>query len=107
MQTYNGGRSLTVDDKVLEKKLLIHRVYSEKDIFAIGKEQKISYFDQFVNVWEVDTDEASLEIGQTLNDKQIEEVFKKYPARNWAVFRGEYYTFEDSTLKLRGSIEKI
>ena len=98
---------MTVDDKILEKKLLIRRAYPETSIFTIGKEQKILYFDQFVNAWETDPDEAALEIGQALSDKQLEEVFKKHPPRNWAVFRGKYYTFEDATLKLKGTTEKI
>ena len=98
---------MTVDDKVLEKKLLIKRVFPVAEIFQIGKEQGIYYFDQFVNCWEADEDEAALEIGQALSDKQLQEVFKKHKGRAHAVFRGRHYTFEDGTLALKGSAEKI
>ena len=98
---------MTADDKTLEKKLLIRRVYPETDIFTIGKEQGIQYFDQFVNCWETNPDEASLELGQALSDKQLQEAFKKHAGRNWTVFRGKYYTFEDGALSLKGSVEKI
>jgi hypothetical protein len=98
---------MTLDDIVLEKKLLLNRVYPVADIFQIGKEQAIPYFDGFVNCWEADPDEAALELAQTLNDKQLQEVFKKHKARAYTVFRGMHYTFEDGTLNLKGSVEKI
>ena len=98
---------MTVDDKTLEKKLLIKRVYPLTDIFQIGKEQAISYFDQFVNSWEPDTDEAAMEMAQAVSDKQLQENFKKHPPRNYTVFRGTNYTFEDGTLTVKGSAEKI
>ncbi len=98
---------MTVDDKTLEKKLLIKRVYPVADIFQIGKEEAINYFDQFVNAWEPDLDEPALELAQTLSDKQLQETFKKHPPRNYNVFRGIYYTFEDGNLNLKGSAEKI
>ncbi|MCX8150588.1 MAG: hypothetical protein N3D85_03690 [Candidatus Bathyarchaeota archaeon] len=98
---------MNLDDRILERKLLLRRIYPETDIFAIGKEQNNPYFDQFVSAWEIDADEAALELAQTLNEKQLEEVVKKHPPRQWAVFRGKYYTYEDATLKLKGATEKI
>ena len=98
---------MTVDDHILEKKLLIKRVFPVSDIFEIGKEQGIPFFDQFVNCWEPDPDEAALEIGQALSDKQLQEVFKKHKGRAYAVFRGMHYTFEEGALILKGSVEKI
>jgi hypothetical protein len=98
---------MTVDDRILEKKLLIRRVYPETVIYAIGKEYGIPYFDQFVNIWEADPDEASLELAQALSDNQLQEVSKKHQGRSWTVFRGVHYAFEDGTLNLKGSVEKI
>jgi hypothetical protein len=98
---------LTVDDKLLEKKLLIKRVYPVTEIFAIGKEAAISFFDQFVNAWESDFDEAAFELAEALSDKQLLEVFKKHPPRGYTVFRGTNYTFEDGNLSLKGTTEKI
>ena len=98
---------MTADDKTVERKLLIKRVFSIADIFEIGKEVGIHYFDQFVSCWEADADEASLEIVQAVSDTQLQEIFKKHEVRGWAVFRGKYYTFEGGVLSLRGSLEKI
>ena len=98
---------MTVDDKTLEKKLLIKRVYPVTDIFQIGKENAIGYFDQFVNSWEPDTDEAAMEMAQAVSDKQLQEIFKKHQPRNYTVFRGTNYTFEDGILTVKGSAEKV
>jgi hypothetical protein len=95
------------NDKILERKLLIKRVFPVAEIFEIGKELGIHYFDQFVGCWDADADEASLEIGQAVSDTQLQEIFKKYDARGWTVFRGKYYTFEGGVLSLKGSLEKI
>ena len=95
------------DDKIVERKLLIKRVFPVAEIFEIGKELGIPYFDQFVGCWDADADEASLEIGQAVSDAQLQEIFKKYETRGWAVFRGKYYTFEGGVLSLKGSLEKI
>jgi hypothetical protein len=98
---------MTIDDKTLETKMLLKRVYPTTEIFAIGKEQALPYFDQFVNAWEPDPDEAAMELAQALDGKQLTETFRKHPPRNYVVFRGAFYTFEDANLTLKGSTEKI
>jgi len=98
---------MTSDDKIVERKLLIKRAFSLTEIFEIGKQLLIPYFDQFVSSWETDADAASLEIGQAVSDTQLQEIFKKHETRDWAVFRGKHYTFEGGILSLRGSLEKI
>ena len=98
---------MTLDDRALEKKLLIQRIIPITDIYVIGKEEKIPYFDQFVNAWEPNPDEAAMELATALNDKQLQDSLKKHPPRPYAVFRGANYTFEDSTLTLKGATEKI
>jgi hypothetical protein len=98
---------MTGDDKTLEKKLLIKRVYPVIDIFQIGKENAVGYFDGFVNSWEPDPDEAAMEIAKAVSENQLQEIFKKHPPRNYTVFRGTNYTFEDGILTVKGSAEKI
>jgi hypothetical protein len=98
---------MSIDDKTLEKKLLLKRIYAVTKIFLIGKEQSINFFDQFVNAWESDPDDAALELAQALNDKQLLETFKKHQPTNYSVFRGIHYTFENGNLSLEGSDEKI
>jgi hypothetical protein len=98
---------MTSDDKIVERKLLIKRAFPLTEIFEIGKQLGLHYFDQLVSGWETDADAASLEIGQAVSDAQLQEIFKKHETRDWAVFRGKHYTFEGGTLSLRGSLEKI
>ncbi len=98
---------MTSEDKILEKKLLIQRVFPVTQVFEIGKEMGIHYFDQLVSCWEADPGEASLEMAQGLSDVQLQGVFKRHPKREWAVFRGRYYTFENGALSLTGSLEKM
>src|SRR4030043_960380 len=98
---------MTSDGKIVERKLLIKRAFPVAEVFQIGKKLGIHYFDQFVSGWETDADEATLEIGQAVSDAQLQEIFEKHETRDWAVFRGKYYTFEDGTLSFKGSLEKI
>jgi len=98
---------MSSDDKIVERKLLIKRAFPLTEIFEIGKQLGLHYFDQFVNCWETDADTAALEIGQVVSDAQLQAIFKKHKARDWSVFRGKYYTFEGGILSLRGSLEKI
>ena len=98
---------MTSDGKIVERKLLIKRAFPVAEVFEIGKKLGIHYFDQFVSGWETDADEATLEIGQAVSDAQLQEIFEKHETRDWAVFRGKYYTFEDGTLSFKGSLEKI
>jgi hypothetical protein len=95
------------DDKIVERKLLIKRVFPPAEIFEIGKELGIHYFDQFVSGWDADVDEEALEIGQAVSDAQLQEIFKKHETRGWVVFRGNHYTFEGEVLSLKGALEKI
>jgi small subunit ribosomal protein S27e len=38
---------------------------------------------------------------------ELQEIFKKREPREWAVFRGRYYSSEGGVLSLRGALEKI
>lgn len=95
------------EDKVVERKLLLRRMFSIADLFAIGKEIGIPSFGSFVSCWELDEDEAASEIASNTSDRQLREIYKKFAPRGWAIFRGRYYTFENGTLRLTGSWEKI
>ena len=98
---------MTVNDEILERRLLIRRVYSALDIFQIGKERAVPFFDQYVNAWEPDIDEAAFELALALDGEQLLDALRKHPARTYAVFRGANYTFEDGNLTLKGVAQKI
>jgi len=98
---------MTFDDKLLERKLLLKRAFPRIELFEIGKELNIPYFDSFTSGWEIDEDEASLKIAPNISDKQLKEIFDKHEPREWTVFRGAHYTFENGELRLEGSGKTI
>lgn len=95
------------EDKIVERKLLLKRTFSIAELFEIGKEVNIPYFNSFISCWEIDEDEAALEIASNLSEKQLKEIYEKHVPREWAIFRGRYYTFENGALRFAGSWEKI
>ncbi len=95
------------DDKIVERKLLLERTFSVADLFEIGRELNIPYFNRFISCWETDVDETALEIALNVSDTQLREIYKKYAPRGWVLFRGKYYTFENGVLRLTGSWDKI
>ncbi len=101
------GKQVTVEDKIVERKLLLKRAFSMSKLFEIGKNLDCAYFDRFFSEWEIDEDEAALEIASDLSEEQLEEVFDKFKPRKWAIFRGEFYTLEDGVFLLEGSWKNL
>jgi len=101
------GSKMVVDEKLVERKLLLKRFFPRTKLFEIGRSFKLPYFNRFMSRWDIDEDEAALEIALNINDAQLQEVFDKHEPRKWAVFRGRYYTFEDGGLRLEGYWEKL
>jgi len=101
------GNRMTFDDKLLERKLLLKRVFPRIELFEIVKELNIPYLASFTSGWDIDEDEASLKIASNINDEQLKEIFDKHKPRKWTVFRGAHYTFENGKLRLEGSGKTI
>jgi len=95
------------EDKIVERKLLLKLTFPVADLFEIGKELEIPYFKRFVSCWEIDADEAALEIALNTSDTKLKKIYKRYTPREWVSFRGKYYTFENGGLRLTGSWGKI
>jgi len=98
---------MSIDEKAAERKLLLDRAFSKNKLFEIGKRLGIPYFNGFVSGWEVDGEEACLEIASGVNDDQLKKIFEEHRARDWAIFRGKYYTLENGDLRLEGSWRTI
>jgi len=94
---------VTFEDKTLERKMLLKRAFSRQRLFEIGKSLSIAYFDRFTNEWDIDEDQAALEIASRISDAQLKETFDKQNPREWVVFRGKHYTFENGQFQLQGS----
>lgn len=98
---------MVLDDKAIERNILLKRAFSRSNLFKIGKDLGIPYFHDFYSAWDIDIDKAALEIASTISDVQLKEIFSSYTPRKWEVFRGQYYTFEDCELRLEGSLKTI
>lgn len=98
---------MAVDDKLIERKLLLKRVFPVTQLFKIGRDLKIPYFDCFRSGWEIDDDEASFEIAANTDNTLLPKIFEKNHPRRWSVFRGQYYTFENGAMTLEGSWNRI
>lgn len=98
---------MTTEDKVVERKLLLKRGFSISTLFEIGKKLNLAYFNRFSSEWDIDEDETTLEIASIISEAQLKEVFDKLKPRKWAVFRGQYYTFENGAFLLEGSWKNL
>lgn len=98
---------MSEEDKIVERKLLLRRLFSTPDLFELGKALNIPYFQEFISCWEMDEDEASSEISLKTSDKEIRNASERLASRRWTVFQGRYYSFENGVLHLNGSWEKI
>jgi len=96
-----------LDDKVVERKLLLKRGFPRGKIFQMGKALNIPYFRSFHSKWDIDYDKAALEVASNISDVQLKEAFDNYEPRGWEAFRGQYYTFEEGELRLEGSWKTI
>jgi hypothetical protein len=96
-----------LDSRIVERGLLLERVFSRSKLFKIGKALGIPYFDGFHSEWDVDSDKMTFEIASSVSDAQLKEAFRDHVPRRWEVFRGQYYTFENGELRLEGSWKEI
>jgi len=98
---------MTSEDKTVERKILLKRAFSRRELFEIGKNLGIAYFDRFASEWDIDEDQAAVEIASRVSDTQLKEAFERQSPRQWVVFRGKYYTFEEGRLLFEGSWKTI
>ncbi len=91
------------EDSTIELKLLLKRCFPRHTLFEIGKELALPYFERVENAWHIDDDQAAFEIASNLNDAKLKEIFQKNKPREWVVFRGRRFTFEDGALLFEGS----
>jgi hypothetical protein len=98
---------MTTEDRIVERKLLLKRAFPLGTLFEIGKKLNLPYFNRFSSKWDIDEDEAALEIASKISETQLKEIFDKFKSRKWAVFRGQYYTLENGAFLLEGSWKNL
>ncbi len=95
------------NSRAIERKMLIKRLFPKTKLFEIGKKLNLQYFHEFSSRWDIDDDKAALEIASSASDPQLAEIFETFQPREWEVFRGQHYTFENGKLQFEGSWKKI
>ena len=96
-----------LDSKIVERKLLLKRLFPRSTLFQVGKTLDVPYFRESQSAWDLDEDRAALEITLNVDDEELEEFFRSCRVRSWEVFRGQFYTFEKSELRPEGSWNEI
>ena len=94
---------MAVEDHIIELKILLKRCFPRHQLFEIGRELALPYFERVENAWFIDDDQAAFEIASNISVGKLKEVFQTHKSREWVTFRGKHYTFEDSGLLLEGS----
>jgi len=106
-----------IEEKIKERALLLMRLYWRDEIFRIGKELKIPYFDQFKDYWDIDHFQGALEISKKIKDDELLKIVEKNPPKYISLggFQGKYYTvteegeirLESSWNSVRGNVHKV
>ncbi|MGH7800696.1 MAG: hypothetical protein ACREOW_08725 [Thermodesulfobacteriota bacterium] len=81
--------------KIKEKALLLMRFYWKDEIYKIGKEMSLPYFNQFVNYWDMEHYQGALEIAKAITDENLLKLTKEKPPKyklDLGGFQGKYYT---------------
>jgi len=91
------------NEKIVERGMLLKRAFPKVKLYEIGRELDISYFKKFLSGWQIkNEDEACLILGAAMNDDLLAEILRKHKPREWAVFRGRYYTLQRGKLGFKG-----
>jgi hypothetical protein len=90
-------------DKITERKILLERAFSLPKLFEIGRNLGIEDFCSLKSPWDTAQSQAASKIALAVNDVQLKGIFDKWKPREWAVFRGRHYTFENGNFELQGT----
>ncbi len=86
------------------------RLYWRDQLYKIGKELGIPYFNQFKDYWDIDHFQGALEISKKITDDELLRIVKKNPPKYISLggFYGKYYTVtEKGEIKLEGAWDLI
>jgi hypothetical protein len=106
------GFKMTVDEeKIKERALLLMRFYWRDEIYKIGKELNIPYFNQFRDYLGMDHYQGALEISNAITDNELLKLTKEKPPKyglDLGGFQGNYYTStEKGKIELKSSWNSV
>lgn len=96
-----------LDDRIIEREILLRRLLSRTTLFQIGKTLDIPYFREHKSKWDIDEQKAAFEIAFIINDEQLKSILHSNKQRGWEVFRGQYYTVDQGEFRPEGSWKEI
>jgi hypothetical protein len=105
------------EEKLKERISLLTRFFWLDDLFKIGRELHLPFFDKISNYWEMNQYQAAAEIAKSITDDVLQKLTGKYVPRYGLIlggFHGRYYTatvtgelkFEDSTDLIRTNVQR-
>jgi hypothetical protein len=87
------------DEKLKERALLLMRFYWMDDIYKIGKELNIPYFNKSPHYWQIDHYQGALEISTSMTDDGLLRLIEKHPPKyklDLGGFQGNHYTANEN-----------
>jgi hypothetical protein len=98
---------MTDEEKIAERKILLERAFSLPKLFEIGRNLGIEDFCNLKSPWDLGQSQAASKIASAASDAQFKEVFDRSKPREWVVFRGKHYTFEEGSFELQGTWKTV
>lgn len=99
------------EERTKERALLLMRFYWKDEVYKIGKELNIPYFNQFNDYWDMDYYLAALEVSNVITEENLLKLIKENPTKyglSLGGFQGEYYTAtEKGEVKLGSSWDGV
>lgn len=105
------------EGKLKERISLLMRFFWVEDLFKIGKELRLPFFDGVSHYWKMNQYQAAAEIAKNIDDDKLIELTKKHIPRyglRLGGFHGKYYTatetgelrLEDSSNFIKANVHK-
>jgi hypothetical protein len=103
--------SASEEEKLKQRTSLLMRLYGQDEIFKIGKELRLTYFEKVNNFWEINSYQGALEVARNIDDDMLLTILSSHP-RPYGVslggFQGKYYSLnENGQLSFENSQENV
>jgi hypothetical protein len=103
--------SVSEGDKLKQRTSLLMRLYWQDEIFKIGRELRLTYFEQVHNFWEINLYQGALEIARNIDDNMLLAILSSHPKPygiSLGGFQGKYYSLdENGQLSFKNSQDNV
>jgi hypothetical protein len=102
---------ISKEDKLKERTSLLMRLYWQDEIFKIGRERGLTYFEQIHDFWEINLYQGALEIARNIDDNVLLAILSSHPKPygiSLGGFQGKYYSLdENGQLSFKNSLDNV